>query len=293
MLKYYCKSFNYGKSGGNPAGVVILGDNEALEEKDMQKMAADIGFSETAFIKHKSGNVYEVRFFTPTTEVDLCGHATIASFYCLAKKNYYEESRLPEQVWQITKAGKLSIQIKYEDNDVQSVLMEQAEPVEYEVLEGEFRKKLAKSLSLEETDLKLEQQEIKPQIISTGLKDIIIPVKSREVLNRIEIDKDLVTEISNELGVVGYHVFTIEEDQIYTRNFAPAVGIDEECATGTSNGALSYLLYSRGIIASYIEILQGETMGELSKVSASVIEEEGRYKVLVGGTAIITDEFQS
>ena len=64
MLKYYCKSFNYGKSGGNPAGVVILGDNEALEEKDMQKMAADIGFSETAFIKHKSGNVYEVRFFT-------------------------------------------------------------------------------------------------------------------------------------------------------------------------------------------------------------------------------------
>ena len=211
----------------------------------------------------------------------------------MAKKNYYEESRLPEQVWQITKAGKLSIQIKYEDNDVQSVLMEQAEPVEYEVLEGEFRKKLAKSLSLEETDLKLEQQEIKPQIISTGLKDIIIPVKSREVLNRIEIDKDLVTEISNELGVVGYHVFTIEEDQIYTRNFAPAVGIDEECATGTSNGALSYLLYSRGIIASYIEILQGETMGELSKVSASVIEEEGRYKVLVGGTAIITDEFQS
>ena len=69
------------------------------------------------------------------------------------------------------------------------------------------------------------------------------------------------------------------------------MGIDEECATGTSNGALSYLLYSRGIIDSYVEILQGESMGELSKISASVTKHEGKYKVMVGGTAFITDEF--
>lgn len=292
MIKYYCKSFNYEESGGNPAGVVILGDNESLEEKEMQEMAAEIGFSETAFMKQKSVNIYEVRFYTPTTEVDLCGHATIASFYCLAKKELEKGNKLPEQLWQETKAGKLSIQIKYDGDDVQSILMEQAEPVEYEVLNEIIKTRIAESLSLNKDDLKLENRSIEPQIISTGLKDIIIPVVNRKTLNGITIDTELITEISKELDVVGYHVFTFDDEQIYTRNFAPAVGIDEECATGTSNGALSYLLYSKGLIDSYVEILQGEAMNEMSKVSASVMKEGGKYKVLVGGTAIITDEFQ-
>ena len=292
MKTFYCKSFNYGSSGGNPAGVVFLENGELPEEK-MQKIAEEIGFSETAFVEPLDYNVYSVRFFTPTTEVDLCGHATIAAFYCLAEMKLREGIHLPEIVWQETRSGKLAVMIVYEGDSVKSVLMEQAEPVEYQLIAGDLKKKVARSLSLEPEDLIIPNKDIQPRIVSTGLKDIIIPVKNRTTLNRMDCDIPMIAHISRELDVTGYHVFTFDGSQIYTRNFGPAVGIDEECATGTSNGALSYLLYSRGIIDSYVEILQGESMGQLSKITARVTEENGKYKVMVGGTAFITDELDS
>lgn len=290
MKTFYCKSFNYGSSGGNPAGVVLC-TKESLQEKEMQKIANNIGFSETAFVKKIEDDNYKVRFFTPTTEVELCGHATIAAFYCLAEMELKQGKRLPETVWQETKAGRLSVNLLYEGNLLKSVLMEQSEPVEYGTIEGELRERIADSLSLSNAQMSIPGKEIKPQIISTGLKDIIIPVQSRELLNSMDCNIEMIADISRELDVTGYHVYTLDNSQIYARNFGPAVGIDEECATGTSNGALSYLLYSRGIIDSYVEILQGESMGELSKISASVTKHEGKYKVMVGGTAFITDEF--
>lgn len=292
MIKLYCKSFNFGESGGNPAGVVIFPENETMSEQEMLAVSAEIGFSETAFITPRGDANYDVRFFTPTTEVELCGHATIASFYCLAVLAQREGRLLPNLLWQNTKAGRLSIEILYEQNAVRSVLMEQAEPRAYGVIKGECKENIAASLALTTEDLTLSEQDIQPQIISTGLRDVIIPVRNRETLNRIVLDKQKVSNISRELDVVGYHVYTMERGQIYTRNFAPYVGIDEECATGTSNGALAYLLRSKGLIGSYVEILQGEVMGELSKICVNVTEKDGKYRVLVGGTAAITKEFR-
>lgn len=292
MKTFYCKSFNCGSLGGNPAGVVLM-DDCTLTEEEMQKKAAEIGFSETAFVKPLEKDVYSVRFFTPTTEVDLCGHATIAAFYCLAHIKLREGQLMPETVWQETKSGKLSVRIIYQDNSVKSVLMEQAEPVEYQVIEGDLKERIARSMSLKPADLMIPGLNIQPRIVSTGLKDVIIPVKDRKTLNEMVCNIPMIADISRELDVTGYHVFTFDGPQIYTRNFGPAVGIDEECATGTSNGALSYLLYSRGIIDSYVEILQGESMGELSKITACVTKENGKYKVMVGGSAFITDEWDS
>lgn len=290
MKTFYCKSFNCGKSGGNPAGVVLT-EKESLTEAEMQGIAEKIGFSETAFVKEKDISNYEVRFFTPVTEVALCGHATIAAFYCIAETKLREGIFLPETVWQETKSGKLAVKIVYDGREVKSVLMEQAEPAEYGVVAGKTRERIAESLSLGYDDLKVPGKGIEPMIISTGLKDIIIPVKDRATLNGMSCDIPQIAEISREMDVTGYHVFAFDGSQIYARNFGPAVGIDEECATGTSNGALAYMLFSRGLTDSYIEILQGETMGELSMISAKVTEKEGKYKVMVGGTAFITDEF--
>lgn len=290
MKTFYCKSFNYGSSGGNPAGVVFF-EKSRLNETDMQKMAKEIGFSETAFVEEIDDCNYKVRFFTPATEVDLCGHATIAAFYCLAETKLRDGLFLPETIWQETKSGKLAVKIIYEDKKVKSVLMEQADPVAYDIIDLDTKDRIAKSLSLQTGDLIIPGNNIRPQIISTGLKDVMIPVKDRKTLNDLVANTKMIADISRELDVTGYHVFTFDGTQIYARNFGPAVGIDEECATGTSNGALSYLLFSKGMIDSYVEILQGESMGELSKISANVCEEAGKYKVLVGGTAFITDEF--
>ena len=77
MKTYFVDAFTNQKFKGNPAAVYIV--ESELDDKTMQSIATEIGFSETAFITHRSGNTYGIRFFTPKQEIPLCGHATLAS----------------------------------------------------------------------------------------------------------------------------------------------------------------------------------------------------------------------
>ncbi|MGZ3888844.1 MAG: PhzF family phenazine biosynthesis protein [Flavisolibacter sp.] len=77
MKTYFVDAFTNQKFKGNPAAVCIM--ESELDHQAMQDIATEIGFSETAFIKNKSGNNYEIRFFTPKQEIPLCGHATLAA----------------------------------------------------------------------------------------------------------------------------------------------------------------------------------------------------------------------
>ena len=78
---YRISALKYNNMGGNPAGVVL--DADLLSESDMPTIAKEVGYSETAFIMKSLNADFKVRFFTPVAEVDLCGHATIASFNLL------------------------------------------------------------------------------------------------------------------------------------------------------------------------------------------------------------------
>lgn len=80
MDYYVIDAFTESKFGGNPAGVVIYND---LDEMYMQQFAAEVRFSETAFVKKINNNTFDIKFFTPTNQVELCGHATIAAFKAL------------------------------------------------------------------------------------------------------------------------------------------------------------------------------------------------------------------
>src|SRR5919198_2351782 len=75
ILRY--AAFTDVPEGGNPAGVVL--DASALDDAEMQRIAADVGYSETAFVTHADGDALEVRYFSPLAEVPFCGHATIAT----------------------------------------------------------------------------------------------------------------------------------------------------------------------------------------------------------------------
>ena len=103
----------------------------------------------------------------------------------------------------------------------------------------------------------------------------------------------MITSISLENDVVGYHVYTIDKTQIYARNFAPLVGINEECATGTSNGALGSLLFKRGILKGDIQIIQGETMNEPSLIFVNVSQQKHCLDVRVGGKALVIENIIS
>ena len=276
------KSFSYEGGGGNGAGVVILEKQVADEKK--QEIACRIGLSETAFVLKRDDNNYDVSFFTPVSEVDLCGHATIAAFYYLAEKGFIKGNNETKVIYQNTKAGRLKINLTFKDGVY--VLMQQTSPRIYNDLRDKI-KQIAKSLNLDERQMGLEGCQLYPTIVSTGLKDIMIPVKSRDILNSINANFKAISKISKENNVIGYHVFTIDEGTIYARNFAPLVGIDEECATGTSNGALASLLYSRALANSSVEIIQGEAMNEKSMVFVKINEVDNILDVYVGGKAFI------
>ena len=150
------------------------------------------------------------------------------------------------------------------------------------------RAAVANSLGILEGDL-LENYPV--QKVSTGLLDILVPVKSLQVLSSLKPDFEQIKTISQKNQVVGYHVFTFDtgdENTLRVRNFAPLYGIDKESATGTSNGALMAYLkrYHQGTKDKlYFE--QGYEMDLPSQIGA-YIEEDGR--VFVGGKGVILSQ---
>lgn len=278
------KSFTHDGKGGNGAGVILLDTQITNIEK--QVIAEKIGLSETAFILQIDENNFDVSFFTPVCEVELCGHATIAAFYYLGLIGVIKGRNESRKVFQNTKAGKLDIELMFDDK-VNYVLMQQQSPKIFGELTGQDLKMLADSLNICENDIGLESFEIYPTIVSTGLKDIMVPVKSRSILNNFKANFNKINDVSVEKDVVGYHVYTVENNQIYARNFAPRVGINEECATGTSNGALCSLLYNKKFISNEASVLQGESMNEKSQIYVKIKDQLGFLDVYVGGKSSI------
>lgn len=82
--RYRLTAFSTNPEGGNPAGVWI--GNALPDPVEMQRIAAEVGFSETAFIAPASGQDRIVRYYSPEAEVSFCGHATIASGVQLGEK---------------------------------------------------------------------------------------------------------------------------------------------------------------------------------------------------------------
>lgn len=277
--------------GGNPAGVVT--NSKGLKDGDMQRIANEMNLSETIFIRQLEDCYFQVRYFTPLCEVDLCGHATIAGLHTLAKKGYIKPIEKGTKKARIeTKLGTLTVDITYAGYEPQYIVMEQDTPRiigEVSDLEG-----LASAMGIRVEDIGIGDYDATPEIVSTGLPDIILPVRSEDILIRIKVDNLALTELSNKLQVTGVHAFAMDrgmEDEAVARNFAPAVGIPEEAATGTSNGALVYYLKSKGYLdGDKLLVRQGQYMNRPSQIACFISQTVNGYKVKVGGSATIVLE---
>lgn len=275
-------SFTNEKFKGNPAGVVL--DGKGLEEDQMQLIARELGYPETVFI-FKDDSKIKVRFFTPKEEIDLCGHATIAYGTALVESGMINVNEGENKIDIETNLGILPIIITMENKKIKNIMMYQASPK----LSKDFildREKLAKSLNISKDDFREDIDIVKAY---TGVWDLMIPLKSKEALDNIDGNMNLIKELSRELGIISLHPFYLDENkQLYARNLAPIVDIDEEAATGTSNGALTYYLYSLGIVKDReeISVIQGEQMGRKSEIRGKIQIENGEIKVLIGGTAL-------
>ena len=267
-MKYFIvDAFTDMPFGGNPAGVVLLGEKTPFpDEKLMQQVAAELRYSETAFVQQNGPAEFTVRYFTPCSEVDLCGHATIATFGLLRREGIIAEGSM---CLNHTLAGDLKVKVNGH------VMMQMAEPqVIVPLLDADYLHEIMagrRAIEKDWTDMPIE-------VISTGLPDIIMPVGNMETLNALKPDMDALTELSRELNVVGVHAFAIGDDgyTAHVRDFAPLYGVPEESATGTANAALTYYLYRRNIIKhdEECQFMQGEAM-ERPSVVATVLGTDG------------------
>lgn len=281
MKLYVVDAFTTKRFSGNQAGVALLEAGEDYPQDDfMRALAAELKHSETAFVKDLGDRRFRVRYFTPEGEVDLCGHATIATFTTLR-----EESVIAPGVYTaVTLAGELPIQV-----EETAIWMDMAPPKVVRSFDETESAELYAAYGLSISDT---AEGYIPKAVSTGLTDILLPVKSEEVLARAAQNEAEVTRLSQKYEVVGVHMFvpTLNgEATCHVRNFAPLYAIPEESATGTSNGALTYYLYECGKVKPGEEnvFVQGEKMGKPSVIRSRLYEENGAVTVKIGGGAII------
>ncbi|MHC5252345.1 PhzF family phenazine biosynthesis protein [Listeria kieliensis] len=266
---YVASAFSKDHKGGNKAGVVFEQDINALTAVQKIAIAKQLGYAETAFISASEKADYKFEFFTPKEEVDLCGHATIGSFAILMHLNKLSRSHYTIE----TNNSVLTITIQ-DDN----LFMEQNNPV--------FGDTIPKSQFSDCFDVSLIEEKYPIQIVSTGLKDILIPIKSKTALHTLQPNFEKIKEISEHYNVVGTHLYAFDNTQIITRNFAPLYDINEEAATGTSNGALACYLYEHRYLQQDTYIFeQGYSLHSPSEilVTLSTTSKNEIDKVWVGG----------
>ncbi len=267
---------------GNPAGVVL--DSPVLNDDQMKYISKALVVSETAFVLNSDLADYKTRFFSPEVEVNLCGHATIATFFTMALQG---KLRKKNTVTQETKAGILPVDIIYDEKGtLDRVMMTQKKPV-YKDIHFDISK-IANVLNISDDDI---DDSLPKQIVSTGLYCLPLCIKSFDALKKINPDFDEIKKICSSLDVGSFHLFTfetIEEDSVYhARALAPLYGINEDPVTGTSNGALcSYLIKNKIVKDKHLKCEQGDIIGRSGRVYVEIDND----LVKVGGRARFVEE---
>lgn len=283
---YHYDAFTMTAGKGNPAGVVFEATEYNTEE--MQEIARQIGFSECAFILPSDKADFCLRYFTPGAEVNLCGHATMASVYALFKETPASEAPIHKKVE--TKSG--IIDIVYTPTN-KEVVMSQSN-AEFVSFEGD-RAAIAKSIGLDEFDLD-------PQFPivygSTGLWTVIVPIKTLAAFSRMKPNNKLFPEIFKKIPNASLHPICIEtlkkETSLHGRHFSAAItGRIEDPITGTACGVMGayYISYMHPELESCDMLIeQGQDAGYDGIVHVWAHKENGAVKVKIAGTAVEVTE---
>jgi len=273
MIKVYVASaFCKDGDGGNKAGVVLYENTLTTDNK--KNIAKQLGYAETAFVTESNCADFKIEYFTPAEEVPLCGHATIASFGILKYLNKLDKINYTIE----TKSGILNVNL-----DNEQIFMEQNTPTFYEEIDYEEIK--------DSFDIDCIDTSRPIRIVSTGLKDILIPIKNEILLNELKPNFQYIKNISKKYDVIGIHLYTFDKNRIMCRNFAPLYDVDEESATGTSNCALAGLLFMKMNLKNSIYTFeQGYSLNSPSSIVVKIDSHDNKNidKIYVGGNSRFT-----
>ncbi len=265
-------AFTNGSEGGNPAGVALC--NTFPPAEDMQRTAAEVGFSETAFAVPE-GASWRVRYFAPELEVPFCGHATIALGAALASRYGAGIYPLLLNHVEISVEGKM-------DGDLASAVLQSpktsSSPAPAELVDAALR-----LFSLTAHDL---DQRIAPAIANAGENHLVLALRTRDHLREMAYDFTSGKELMLGQGLCTITLLYAEHDQLlHVRNPFASGGVYEDAATGAAAAALAGLL--RDIAwphHGHVDIHQGDDMGVPSRLHVEISPIPGE-SIRVSGTA--------
>jgi PhzF family phenazine biosynthesis protein len=264
---------------GNPAGVVP--DAGGLTEGQMRAVAAELGASETAFVLPSERADRRLRYFTPETEVDLCGHATVATFALLAERDLAAGGSTVE-----TGAGVVDVEVADDGRvwtgqdgaSIRGVDLTHAE--------------VAEALGVDPAALEDVGADLPMARASTGTPFLVVPVNFLEHLGNAEPDMAAVAGLTDRVDAVGVYAFTFDTldaaSTLHARAFAPAIGVPEDPVTGTASGAAAaYLRHHDTVEESEMVFEQGHFLDRPGRVFVRTGD-----GIAVGGRAVTTLEGQ-
>ncbi|QDP39399.1 PhzF family phenazine biosynthesis isomerase [Radiobacillus deserti] len=286
---YHYDAFSQEPNKGNPAGVVLNGED--FSEAEMQEIALRAGFSETAFITKSDIATLGIRYFKPGREMDLCGHATMASVYALKTRGLLEDRT---KFTMETKAGVLPIRIT-ETKDETRITMKQATP-QFKKFKGDVEA-LANSLGITPEDI---DSELPIVYGSTGNWTLIVPIKELSVFKRMMPNTEAFPSVLAEIPDSSIHPLCLKtyhsDADMHGRHFcSPYSGAVEDAITGTASGVMGayYATFIDNCFEKPLNLVveQGQEINKDGRVRVQVSRDEQNLEVEITGSAIYVEEF--
>ena len=267
VLRY--AAFTTDPSGGNPAGVVL--DASTLDEPAMQALAADLGYSETAFLTHVDDGVLEVRYFSPAAEVPFCGHATIATAVALAERDGPGSSVFR------TRSGDVAVDSDLDDVGLYATSTS-VEPCVELVDEATVDEALG-ALDWARSDLHLSMP---PRVASAGARHLILVAATRQRLAALDYDFERLRRLMLAEDWTTVHLAWPESVHLHhARNPFPVGGVVEDPATGAAAAAYGAYLRDLGYLTAPARLVihQGDDLGRPSRLMVDVAAGDSRIRL--------------
>jgi trans-2,3-dihydro-3-hydroxyanthranilate isomerase len=267
---------------GNPLAVVTDGDD--ISKERMQAVAREMNLSETVFVQKPTNNraLARLRIFTTERELPLAGHPVIGTWFLLAQLGVVPASEGRVRILQQTGAGILPVEFSFHDGRPVSVTMTQR-PARFS-LPRISKPALAVALGLKPSDF---SDELRVESVSTGIFNLMVPLKSRKALAKIEMNLAALAKLLGTSASLAYCFALGSRGHAFARGMVPW-GIIEDPATGSAAGSLgAYLITHKKLRpGEKLTIAQGVEMGRPSHIEVEIEETRGRLTPRVTGSAV-------
>ncbi|WP_433280743.1 PhzF family phenazine biosynthesis protein [Micromonospora sp. CA-244673] len=273
VLRY--AAFTTDPSAGNPAGVVL--DAGALTDPEMQAIAADVGYSETAFLTAAGPGEFDVRYFSPQAEVPFCGHATIASAVAVA-----ERAGTGDLVFR-TRAGAVPVATARDADGRPTATLTSVAPSDIPVAADDLAEALA-ALDWAAADL---DPSLPPRVAYAGAHHLILAAATRERLAALDYDFDRLRDLMRRRDWTTVAlVRRTSGTRFDVRNPFPVGGVVEDPATGAAAAALGGYLRTHGLVEppTTLHLHQGADLG---RPGLLVVDVPATGGIRVTGNAVV------